>query len=298
MRLLVAGATGQLARALCDAEKGEGVELVALGRPDLDIADPASVERAVEKVCPDLVINAAAYTAVDAAEDDEPGALAVNCDGVENLARTTAAQSIPLIHVSTDYVYDGQKKTSYVEDDATNPQNIYGRSKLLGEGRLTRCNPYHVILRTAWVYSPYGQNFLKTMLRLAKERDELGVVADQFGNPSYAPHLAEAILEIARQILVMPETERQRFWGIYHLAGHGETSWFGFAEEIFRASRQRGGASCKVKPLSTDQFPTRAARPANSRLDCTKLASCFGLVLPHWHEGVAQCLDQLSASSS
>ncbi|MCF6198743.1 MAG: dTDP-4-dehydrorhamnose reductase [Hyphomicrobiaceae bacterium] len=299
MKILVIGASGQLAMALREVAlqqlKGlDDLDVISCGRPELDLANADSLERVMSDVQPDLVINAAAYTAVDAAEEEGwPEALVLNRDGVERLGKATSAREIPIIHVSTDYVYDGRKKTPYVETDPTDPINAYGRSKLMGEQTLAAANPRHIILRTAWVFSPTGTNFLKTMLRLGSERSELGIVADQFGNPSYAPHLARAILQIAHQIDQSAKDNRGRFWGIYHMVGTGEASWHQFAKEIFKASKKAGGSDCVVEPISTKDFPTKAARPANSRLDCAKLEKVFNITMPPWRTGVDECLDRL-----
>lgn len=194
------------------------------------------------------------------------------------LAENCARLDIPLIHISTDYVYDGGKKSPYVETDPTSPLGMYGHSKLEGDRDVIAANSQHIILRTAWVYSPFGHNFVKTMLRLGQTRDELSVVDDQQGSPSYAPHIAASIMQL---------------WGIYHMAGGGDTTWCRFAREIFAQSRRLGGPSAKVSPISTAQYATPAKCPANSSLDCSKLNETFGISLPDWHKGTAECVERL-----
>ena len=291
MRILVTGKNGQLATALCEAAAADtSFDVVALGREALDICDKASVERAVADVKPDMIISAAAYTAVDKAETERQQAFAANEAGPRLLASAAARRGIPIIHVSTDYVFDGRKSEPYIEDDAVSPAGIYGASKLAGEIAVAKTNPKHLILRTAWVYSATGQNFVKTMLRLAADRDQVNVVDDQYGNPSYAPHLALAILNVARQIHHNPGLQA---WGMYHLAGTGTTTWCGLAREVFKRSEAAGGPHARVDAITTSEYPTPAKRPANSTLDCTKAKQTFGVELPAWQTGVADCLARL-----
>ena len=296
MRLLITGWQGQLAQALVAQSVRDGhVEACAVGRPALDLCSLPTIERSMVEVRPTLVINTAAYTAVDAAETDTAAAFALNADGAGLIAKAAAQRGSPILHVSTDYVYDGAKPTPYVESDPTNPSNVYGRSKLAGELAVMQANPRHIILRTSWVYSATGKNFLKTMLRLGAERPEVGVVVDQVGCPTYAPHLADAILRIAHALRA-PQTAGAPPagpWGIYHAAGSGETSWHGFAIAIFAETAARGLKVPRVAPLTTQQYPTPAARPANSRLDCSRLAATFAVRLPEWQAGIRTCLDEL-----
>jgi dTDP-4-dehydrorhamnose reductase len=289
MKLLVAGATGQLAHALAEeARRLPGMAVVALEPPHLDILNKASIERAIAEARPDVVVNAAAFTAVDKAESEAAAAFALNRDGAGALAEAAEAAGCPVIHISTDYVFDGRKAGAYLEDDATGPMGVYGRSKLEGEAAVATANARHVILRTAWLYGAHGHNFLKTMLRLAAERPELRVVADQHGNPTYAPHLADAILRIARQL--HDGSAHAPAWGIYHAAGTGETSWYGFASAIVAAAAPYGVRQVPVVPISSAEFPTPVRRPANSRLDCGKLEHAFGVRLPPWQQGLAECM--------
>jgi dTDP-4-dehydrorhamnose reductase len=298
MRLLIAGWQGQVARALVEAAPAcPDVTACAVGRAALDICEARSIERALARIEPTIVINSAAYTAVDKAETEVERAFALNRDGAKLLAEAAARRDIPIIHISTDYVYDGKKRDPYVEDDAAQPLTVFGRSKLEGEEAVRAANPLHVILRTAWVFSPTGHNFVKTMLAQAAERPSVRVVADQRGSPTYAPHLVAVILELARQLSARKADKGSQGgpWGIYHAAGTGTTTWAGFAEEVFRSSAAAGGPSAEVEPIGSTDYPTPARRPANSRLDCAKLERTFGLSLPPWQEGVEDCVKRLLA---
>ena len=290
MRILVTGREGQLARCLLDAS-APGTEIIALGRPDLDITDAGSVAQAIEATRPDIVVNAAAYTAVDRAEDDSDAAVRVNAFGAGNVATAAAAAGLPVVQMSTDYVFAGSARSPYSEDDAVGPLGVYGRSKRAGEMSVAGANPNHIILRTAWVYSPYGANFLKTMLRLADDRDTINVVADQAGSPTSARDLAGAMLVACRHALTNPGDARWR--GTFHLVGGGSTTWANFAAEIFRQSAARGGPFARVHPITTSQYPTRALRPAYSVLDTAKFQGVFGLRLPDWRDGLDRCLAEL-----
>jgi len=286
LRLLVTGREGQVAQALL-AKQTDDLQIEALGRPTLDLTDPSSIDRAIAAFRPDVIVNAAAYTAVDKAESEEETAFAVNATGAGNVAAAAAAAGLPIIHISTDYVFPGDKATPYVETDPTGPQGAYGRSKLAGEVAVAAANPRHVILRTAWVYGPYGNNFLKTMLRLAATRDTLRVVADQHGTPTYAPDIAEGILAVAQQLV----SDASAPSGVFHMVSAGETTWAGFAEEIFRQSAALGGAAATVEPIGTSEYPTPARRPANSRLDTNLFTRTFGYRLPTWQSGIERCLE-------
>ena len=292
MKILVTGREGQLARGLVEAA-GAGLEVVAIGRPEIDLTDLRSAGAAIARERPDLVVNTAAYTAVDKAESEPAVAMAVNASGAEHVARACAAGAIPLIHLSTDYVFDGNKKEPYREDDAVGPINAYGRGKLEGELRVERACAQHLILRTAWVHSPWGNNFVKTMLRLAAERPQIGVVDDQWGSPTYAPHLADIVLALARKIKAdaagIP-------WGTYHAVNAGEATRCGLAREVFHCAREQGLPAADVAPIGVADYPTPARRPANSMLDCTALRRSFGLELPDWRVGVRDCIARLAAA--
>jgi dTDP-4-dehydrorhamnose reductase len=273
MRILVTGRSGQLATSLAEkAADRPDVELIALGRPELDLEMTRQIGEQIEARRPDLVINAAAYTAVDKAEAEPERAFAINRDGAAAVARAAMRLGVPLVHVSTDYVFDGRKAEPYREMDETGPLNVYGRSKLEGERAVLEAHPEALILRTSWVFSPFGTNFLKTMLRVGAERPVLRVVSDQIGNPTSALDLAAAILEISPALRSEPG-------GLYHLTGDGSTSWHGFAEFIFRESAKRYGPAPAVEAIPSADYKTAAARPANSRLDCAAFVSRFGFSL-------------------
>ena len=294
-RMFVVGEHGQMAQALgreC-ARRGHVASLA--GRATADVTDRAALTAAIANFRPDLVVNAAAYTAVDKAEDEPDRAHRVNRDGATNGAAAASATGAPLIHISTDYVYDGRKPTPYVETDAVAPLGAYGASKLAGEAAIVALGAHPVILRTSWLCSADGSNFVKTMLRLAGQRDEIGVVDDQWGAPTFAADLAHAIVSIGEVLL--SSGNRASLGGVYHAAGAGETTWCRFARAIMKASAERGGPSCRVRAIATSDYPVRARRPANSRLDCTKLERTFGIRLPPWQSSLDACLDELLATA-
>ena len=290
-RIFVAGGSGQVALSLREAAKKAGVPLKTAGRPEFDLTDRAGMRAVIDGYNPTAIVNAAAYTAVDAAEDDEENATAVNGAGAGALAAIAADLGVPFLHLSTDYVFDGTKPAPYVETDSVGPTGAYGRSKLAGEQAVIAANPKAIIFRTAWVYSPYGKNFLKTMLSLAV-RPSLSVVADQHGNPTYAPDIAVALLAILKQLGGMQPAAEQA--GIYHMTGDGETTWHGFANTIFDEGARYGLGKPAIKAVTTAEYPTPACRPPNSRLDCSKLQANFGISLPSWRESTATCVKRLS----
>lgn len=292
MRLAVTGKNGQVVSAL-QALASADLEIVALGRPELDLAQPETVLQALSDAKPDVVVSAAAYTAVDKAESEPELAFAVNRDGAGAVAQAAKELGVPIIHLSTDYVFDGTKATAYVETDAIGPMSVYGLSKLEGENTVAENTPNHAILRTAWVYSEYGNNFVKTMLRLGESRDEINVVADQFGCPTSANDIASAIVEIARQLSA---DSSSRLRGVFHLSGTGETNWANFAKQIFAFSAENGGKPMVVNDIVTAQYPTPAKRPANSRLDCSKLEEVFGIRLPAWQTSTRAVVTALAQS--
>ncbi len=294
MRMLVLGRQGQIAQSLA-ALAGGDLEISSLGRPELDITEPGSIVRVIKSSRPDIVVNPAAYTAVDKAESEVDAAFAANREGAKSAAEAAATASLPIIHVSTDYVFSGAKTSPYVETDKPAPTGVYGQSKLEGERAVATANPAHVILRTAWVYSPYGSNFLKTMLRLAEDRDVVRVVDDQSGTPSYAPDIARGIVVVARKVLASPQDQHWR--GIFHMVAQGDTTWAGFAEEIFSQWARRGRARPKVQRIATSEYPTPALRPLNSRLDSGKFQATFRHALPDWATGVDRCLAELEANA-
>jgi dTDP-4-dehydrorhamnose reductase len=294
MRILIAGWQGQIARAFVEAAPRRAeITACAVGRPALDICEPRTIERALSDAGPDIVINAAAYTAVDKAETEPARAFALNRDGARLLALAAARRGVPIIHISTDQVFDGRKMAPYVETDDPAPLSIYGRSKLEGETAVQAANPMHIILRTAWVYSAVGRNFVKTILEQAKSHDRLRIVDDQHGNPTYAPHLVDALISIAVRMKGQDVSDHR--WGIYHAAGSGGATWWDLAGEALRRSAALGGPAVPVDPITTAEYPTASPRPMNSELDCTKLEQTFGLRLPRWQDGVAECVGRLLA---
>ena len=286
-RLLVTGGAGQLATAL-----SRSADVTVVGRPAFDFDRPETIDTAFAAANPALVVNAAAWTAVDAAESDPEGAARANRDGPARLAQLCAEAGIPLIHVSTDYVFDGDKGAPYVETDPTNPTGVYGATKLAGEQAVLAACPKAIVIRTAWVYSATGKNFVKTMIALGKTRDHLRVVADQRGCPTAADDLADIILGIARAATA---EWRDDYAGIFHSGGTGETTWHGFAEAIFAEAARHGARAPTVEPITTADFPTPAKRPADSRLDCSKLERVFGLRQPAWQTSLAAVVDTLLA---
>jgi dTDP-4-dehydrorhamnose reductase len=278
MRLLVTGREGQLARSLLERSADfPDLQLITVVRPLVDLALPGSLAHAIRELEPDLVINAAAYTNVDRAEAEPELAYRINGNAAGEAAAAARGIGAPIIQISTDYVFDGALTAPYVEDAPTNPLNVYGASKLAGEQAVRSANPDHLILRTSWVYSPFGSNFLRTMLRLAGERDEVRVVNDQRGCPTSALDLADSLLRLAS----LRALGRREGWGrTFHVAGSGACSWAEFATEIFRNSAAVGGPSATVFPLSSSEFPTAAVRPANSVLDTTAFFETFGFSSP------------------
>lgn len=288
MKILVTGRDGQVARSL--GERGTGHELVFAGRPQMDLADPASIEHMIGAVSPDLVISAAAYTAVDAAEDEPELAMALNGEAPSVLARAAASVGARLIHLSTDYVFDGALDRPWREEDPVAPLNVYGRTKLAGEQAIAASRATYLILRTAWVYSPFGRNFVKTMIQLAESRDRLNVVEDQSGCPTSAFDVADAIMAIAAGWQREPTAGAN---SLFHFAGAGATTWAGFARAIFRESAARGGPTAQVIGVPTSAYPSAARRPANSCLDAARFESVFGYRAPPWATSLAQVMDRL-----
>ncbi|OAN55680.1 dTDP-4-dehydrorhamnose reductase [Sphingobium sp. TCM1] len=290
MKIAVTGTAGQVVTSLIERGAAAGHEVVAIGRPDLDLADPASVVRVLTKAAPDVIVSAAAYTAVDKAEGESDLAHAVNGAGAGAVAQAAKALGVPVIHISTDYVFDGTLDRPYAESDPTGPTGVYGASKLAGERAVLEGHDNSVALRVAWVYSPFGGNFVKTMLRLAGDRDEVSVVADQHGNPTSALAIADGIFQVATNLVADSSPELR---GVFHMTAQGEGSWADFAEAIFAASAARGGPSATVRRIGTADYPTPATRPANSRLDCGRIARLHGVALPDWHTSLDEVMDRL-----
>ncbi len=283
MKVLVFGETGQVARELI-RRAPPGVMVVALGRDRVDLADPSTCALAIDRAGVDAVINAAAWTAVDKAETEEAAATVVNGDAPAAMARAAADRGLPFLHISTDYVFDGAGDQPFRPDHPTAPLGAYGRSKLAGEIGVRAAGGRHLILRTSWVVSAHGANFVKTMLRLGRERDSLNVVADQIGGPTPAAAIADALMVAARAMV------GGAAGGTHHFAGTPETSWAGFAREIMA----RAGLDCRIDAIPSSAYPTPARRPLNSRLDCTSLEAAFGIARPDWRAGLGEILKELS----
>lgn len=280
MRVLVTGREGQIVRALFErAENVPEVKLISVGRPELDLTEPGSAAAAVRRIAPDVVISAAAYTAVDKAEEEPDLADRVNGEAPGELAAAAGEIDAPIIHLSTDYVFDGRKAEPYQEEDTVGPLGAYGRSKLLGEERVRAVNPQHMILRTAWVYSPFGKNFVKTMMKLAESGEDVNVVADQHGSPTSALDVADGLLTVLAN---WSGGCRSGLGETFHLAGTGATDWCGFAAHIFKTCARLGLPSATARPITTAEYQTKAARPANSRLNSSRFHERFGFRAPAW----------------
>ena len=287
LNILISGKTGQVAVELQKHLAGLG-NLIVLGRDVLDLSQPEQIRAQVRAHKPDLIIIAAAHTAVDQAESEPELAFAINASAPGVFAEEAAALGIPLIHYSTDYVFDGSKPAPYTEDDATNPLGVYGKSKLAGELAIAASGAQHLILRTSWVYSTHGKNFLLTMQRLLQERPELRVVADQIGAPTWAGTIARS----TRALIERWQAGDAGAWGTYHLTAQGETSWFGFTQAIAAHLSAQGKTCATLEPIPASAYPTPAARPQNSRLDCSKLAREWGVTQPDWRDALRECVAQ------
>ena len=291
MRIAVTGKEGQVALSLLERGAAAGHDIALVGRPELDLAgDAPAIMEAIDLARPDVIVSAAAFTAVDKAEAERDLAFAINGKGAGAVAAAAKAIGVPLVHLSTDYVFDGSKREPYGEEDQTGPTGVYGASKLAGEQAVLAAHDNVAILRTAWVYSPFGGNFVKTMLRLAGDRDEISVVDDQRGNPTSALDIADGVIAVS-QNLVSGTNPAQR--GIFHMAGSGEASWAEFARSIFGYSIAAGGPGARVKSIASADYPTPARRPANSRLNGDKLALTHGVRLPNWHQSTASIVARL-----
>ncbi|WP_429499133.1 dTDP-4-dehydrorhamnose reductase [Robbsia andropogonis] len=289
-RILLTGVTGQVGFELARSLQGLG-EVIGLDRSGLDLSNPDKMREVIRSLSPSLIVNPAAYTAVDKAETERDAAQAINATAPAILAEEAKRAGIPLIHYSTDYVYDGEKDGIYTEDDATNPQNVYGATKLAGEDAIRSSGCHHVIFRTSWVYGVHGGNFVKTMLRLGAERELLRVVGDQYGAPTSARTIADITAHIVAQSQVI--ADNAAWWqaksGTYHLSGGGETNWAEYAREIFTIKE----LNCRVDAIPASEYPTPAKRPVNSRISNDKLARTFGLRTPPWQTSLRQCLESI-----
>ena len=290
MKILVLGCNGQLGRCLYDQLEGTDYRSIYTSRAHIDITDFEATKIALLEMAPDVIINATAYTAVDKAEENQEMANLINHLAVKNIADICNQQGYWLIHVSTDYVFDGNSKVPYKEDDQTNPQGIYGETKLNGELAIQSSGCKHIIIRTAWVFSEYGNNFLKTMLRLGKEHNELNIVGDQIGCPTYAQDIASAIVQI------IPQLHLQKHCGLYHYSGDAPCSWYDFAKAIFdQAKINNLKTPITINSIDTSAYPTPAKRPAFSVLDCSKIHNEFGIALSNWDDGIKQIIGKLDS---
>lgn len=294
MNILLTGKNGQVGFELQRALAPLGA-VHAVDSRDCDLADAQALRELIRKVHPQVIVNAAAYTAVDRAEQEPGAAMAVNAVAPGVMGEEAAHLGATVIHYSTDYVFDGQKDSPYRETDTCSPLSVYGHSKRDGEAALVRSTPQHLIFRTCWVVGAHGQNFAKTMLRLAQERDELRVVNDQWGSPTSAALIADVTAHVVRQL---QQTRGHDFpFGLYHLSAAGETTWYAYARFVLDQAAQRGRthriASDRIEAISSEQYPTLAKRPSNSRLDTALLRQTFGLTLPHWQQGLHHILDQI-----
>ncbi len=291
--LLTGGSGGQVGSEFIKLVSSQHIELISLTEQQLDITQQNAVNEAVSNYKPDIVVNGAAYTAVDKAEDAQDIAYAVNSDGTTHLANACSQANIPLLHISTDYVFDGDQNTPYTETDLPTPNSVYGKSKWEGEESLRSLHPEHIILRTSWVFSPFGNNFVKTMLRLA-DKQELNVVADQWGAPTSAKSIAQTLLTLCLQY-----NDKQTLpWGTYHFSGSPHCNWHQFAQKIFKAAQTENliEQNVTVNAITTEQYPTRAKRPKNSTLDCNKILSTLGIATPHWEADLHEMIRQLKTS--
>ena len=291
MRLVVTGHGGQVTSALVERGRAAGVDIATIGRPEFDLGRPETVRPALAAARPDVIVSAAAHTAVDRAESEPDLAFAINAVGAGAVAEAAADLGVPVIHLSTDYVFDGSKPTPWSEDDPTGPLGVYGASKLAGERAVLAAGGRAVVLRVAWVHSPFGANFVKTMLRLAATMDRVRVVADQIGAPTSAFDLADGLLAVAGNLLARPG--EADLGGVFHMgAGGPDASWADVAEAIFAGSAARGGPSATVERITTAEYPTPARRPARSRLGSERLARIHGIVLPDWRVSLGLVLDR------
>ncbi|WP_293764874.1 dTDP-4-dehydrorhamnose reductase [uncultured Aquitalea sp.] len=292
-RILITGANGQVGFELQRALAVLG-DIVSLDRAGLDLTQPDAIRQTLDRHQPDIIVNPAAYTAVDKAESDADTACKVNAEAPAELAAWAAEHGALLIHYSTDYVYDGEKDGAYVETDAANPQSVYGASKLAGEQAIVAAGASHVIFRTSWVFGAHGANFLKTILRLAGERESLNIVADQIGAPTSAALLADVTAHVIQRYRQSPQAFPS---GVYHLSAAGETSWFEYARSVAMLAEEQGLplklSSANIQPIPSSAYPTPAKRPHNSRLDCSKIRATFDIHLPDWQDGVRHVFAQL-----
>lgn len=295
MKIAVVGANGQVAKEIVRAAARMKYDVAAFGRNELDITNYSNVSTLISEYQPQIVINAAAYTAVDLAEKECEMAFRINRDGPAQIALVCEEHSIPLFHISTDYVFDGEHTDAYREHDISNPMSVYGKSKYEGDLKVTAIKK-HIILRVAWVFSAHGNNFVKTMLRLGNERPELGIVHDQFGGPTPAYDIASTLIKLCQRYF----EENNLAWGLYHYCGTPEVSWYDFSHEIFKQAKALGLMNTipELKPIPASDYPVPAKRPANSRLNCEKIEATFGITQPDWRSGLSSVLKELKNNES
>ncbi len=295
MKILITGSEGQLGWELSRLGREKKWDLLETDLPELDITDISSIEKSIYAFRPELIINAAAYTNVDQSESESELSFSINRDGPSNLAHACKKEAIPLIHISTDYVFDGLKGSAYLETEPVTPLGVYGKSKEAGEKEIRIILPEHIIIRTSWLYGAHGLNFVKTMLRIGKEQDILRVVSDQYGSPTCAEDLAQAIIQIAIQI----KANNNHLWGTYHYCNQGIISWHEFAENIFQIAQKYDTYKVsKVIPISTEEYPTAASRPAFSALDCSKIANKFNIKSLPWQESLEQTINKILSENN
>jgi dTDP-4-dehydrorhamnose reductase len=291
MRIAVTGVHGQVVCALRERASSLGVDVVSVGRPRLDLSKSGTSLPALRAVRPNAIVHAAGYTAVDLAENDLRLASQINIGGTGEVAAAARALGVPIVYLSTDYVFDGKKDTPYVEDDTTSPLNLYGLTKLAGENAVAGWTLNHAILRISWIYSPFGKNFVRTILHAAKSRDTLNIVADQHGTPCSAFDVADGIVAVVKNLVTRPDESALR--GVFHMAATGETTWAGFGQAVFAASREIGGPFATVDAVASKDYPQVAKRPANSRLDSSKLAWAHDVQLPEWRSSLKLCVERI-----
>jgi dTDP-4-dehydrorhamnose reductase len=291
MRIAVTGVNGQVVSALRERASSLGIDVIAVGRPILDLTKPGTALSALTAARPNAIVHAAGYTAVDQAERDLRSASQINIGGTGEVAAAAHGLGVPIVYLSTDYVFDGEKGAPYVEDDPTSPLNVYGQTKAAGEKAIAGWTPNFAILRISWIYSPFGKNFVRTILQAAKSRDTLDIVADQHGTPTSAFDVADGVAAVVKNLVTRPNETALR--GIFHMSATGGTTWAGFGQAVFAASREMGGPFAEVRPIESKDYPQAAKRPANSRLDSSKLAWAHGVQLPEWRSSLKLCVERI-----
>lgn len=291
VRIVVTGTQGQVVSALRERATALGVQVIAVGRPTLDLADATTILPALAAAQPEAIVSAAGYTAVDQAEKEPELAYKINAIGAGEVAAAAHLLGVPVVHLSTDYVFDGAKREPYIESDPVCPLNVYGQSKAAGDMAVAAQNPNHAILRTSWVYSPFGKNFVRTVLRLANNRDVLDIVADQHGAPTSALDIADGIIAVVRNLVARPN--ESSFRGVFHMSAAGHATWADFGEAVFAASRAAGGPFTSVRRIASVEYPQAAKRPTNSRLNCSRIATVHGVRLPDWHVSLRSCVERI-----